>query len=67
MLTLCVAGDIILMAPIPAEYGAESEAYERISAQRICEFQIWKAPFPIMTSLHLHFAEAPGLRCRRIS
>ena len=25
MLTLCVAGDIILMAPIPAEYAAESE------------------------------------------
>lgn len=26
MLTLCVAGDIILMAPIPAEYAAESES-----------------------------------------
>ena len=26
MLTLCVAGDIILMAPIPAEYDAESES-----------------------------------------
>lgn len=29
MLTLCVAGDIILMAPIPAEYKAESESLQR--------------------------------------
>lgn len=29
MLTLCVAGDIILMAPIPAEYKAEGESLQR--------------------------------------
>ncbi len=29
MLTLCVAGDIILMAPIPEEYAAESESLRK--------------------------------------
>lgn len=42
MLTLCVAGDIILMAPIPAEYGAESESlrtYIRAANMRISNME----------------------------